>query len=475
MSTPILLVEASVLSGGIETTRYLSNSGFITGSADSPANTNYLPVVSGNIETTETISITGNASFSFTDIEILNVNGMFDSWLLDTWNNRPLRVYLGYNWNSRSQFTLIFDGIIAALGSKTYTTLNLSVRDKLQRLNAPLSENTLGGLSVNKDSIIPYTFGEVFNISPLLTNDPTHEYQVSGSPIEDIIEVRDNGVPLTVTKFLATGKFTLPARPAGVITCSVQGYKPSIYYNDIANTISNIVLNFGKATDVFEPSDIDSDNFLAFRTTHMQGVGYYVAAKENIISIIQALAASVGAQVLCNRLGKLQLFQVDVSGTPTFEITENMMLANSLSIVSRPDVQSSVVLNYCRNYSTQDNLETGVVPTSKEIFKKEWNVVTQTDSEVAAEYKHSILPEPVNSHLLNAAEATTEALRRLNLWKVQRTVFQFQGIPPLASLQIGQKVMLKHPRFNLQDGKQGMIISIKVDWKTSLSTIQVLT
>ncbi len=471
---PILLVEASVLSNSVETTRYLSNIGYITEPTDTYPNRNYIPLVVSNIQTTETISITGNASFSFTDIEILNTDGALDSWLLDVWDNRPLQVYLGYRGQYRSEFTLIFDGIIASIGSKNYTTLNLSVRDKLQRLNAPLSETTLGGTSVNKEAIIPYTFGEVFNIEPLLTDDPTHEYQVCGAAIEDIIEVRDLGVPVPVTKHLDTGKFNLHARPAGSITCSVQGYKPVNYLNDVANSIKNIVLNFGKATDVFQLSDIDTSNFTAFTSAHPEAIGYYVDSKENIISIIQAIANSVGAQLLCNRLGKLQLFQVDVSGTPVFTITQSMMTAKSLAIASRVTVQSSIILNYCKNWVMQEVLDTGIVTDSKELFKKEWDTITKTDSLVAAAYKQTALPEPVDTYLVNTAETDAEATRRLSLWKVPRTVYQFQGTKQLSSIRIGDIVILQHPRFNLSEGRQGMVISVAIDWNTLRPTLQVL-
>ena len=60
-------------------------------------------------------------------------------------------------------------------------------------------------------------------------------------------------------KDLTNGKFTLSASPAGNITASVQGYKPSTtYYNKIADLVEILATNYGKSSTQFTSSDIDS-------------------------------------------------------------------------------------------------------------------------------------------------------------------------------------------------------------------------
>ena len=130
-------------------------------------------------------------------------------------------------------FGLMFDGIIEDLQARDRNVLNLVIRDKLQRLNTPVTETLLVAAPANKDRLIPVLLGECHNIEPLLTNPATLEYQVHGSAMEDFIEVRDNGVVVSVTESVSTGKFTLSAALKGTITCSAQGDKPSTYSNTV--------------------------------------------------------------------------------------------------------------------------------------------------------------------------------------------------------------------------------------------------
>ena len=201
-----VLVEAVAKVSGTETDFYLSSRGYVTGASDTPAHTTYLPVISGGCVINERLSLDGQgASLAFSDIEIDNTNGDLDAWLGYIWRNREVRVYLGDMRWTRADFRLMFDGIIEDLQARDRNVLNLVIRDKLQRLNTPVTETLLGGSTANKDRLIPVLLGECHNIEPLLTNPATLEYQVHGSAMEDFIEVRDNGVVVSVTESVSTG------------------------------------------------------------------------------------------------------------------------------------------------------------------------------------------------------------------------------------------------------------------------------
>lgn len=218
-----VLVEVNVKTGGVETTRFLSNKGYVTSPTDTPANTRYSPYIAGGVKFTETLSLDGTASLSFGDIEIDNLSGDRDAWLDDVWDNRAIKVFIGdVRWD-RTDFRQIFDGVVAGIQTKNRTRINLRVSDKLQRLNGPVSETKLGGATSNADRLLPLCFGECHNIEPLLVDPSVNEYQVHDGAIEQIIEVRDNGVPVAFTPYLTTGKFRLSAQPSGQITASVQG------------------------------------------------------------------------------------------------------------------------------------------------------------------------------------------------------------------------------------------------------------
>lgn len=476
-----VLIEAVASIASTDTTLYLSTHAYVTGATDTPANTAYFPVVSASPRFTESLSLSGQGGLSGGDIEIDNPNGELDEWLGYVWSNKAIRAWAGDPRWPRSDFQLIFDGVIADLDSKSNDKLNILLRDKLQRLNTPASEAKVGGTTPNKDMVIPLLFGECSNVTPVLTNPVTLEYQIHNGPVESIFEVRDNGQPVSVTASNATGKFTLSTAPVGAITVSAQGDKATgVYRNTVASLVQRIVTGYGKSTDAFTLADIDTANFSAFETLCPQPVGVYLQNRENVLNVINALASSVGAQAVMSRAGHLRLFQVSLpaAGTPTLINEANIISNNgrsSLQISSRPPVVAAVKLAYCQNWTVQSGLLTGIPAQHKDLFGLEWLTATASDAAVKSTYRLNADPVQVNTCLLTNSDAQAEATRQLNLWKVPRTVFKFTGSAPLMQLELGGAVTLTHRRFNLSAGVPGMVISLTPDWLTGRVEVEVLT
>lgn len=146
-----------------------------------------------------------------------------------------MKVFVGDVRWPRSDFRLVFDGITDSVGSTARNRINLKVGDKLLRLNSPVTEHKLGGSTSNADKLVPLCFGECHNVEPLLVDSSVNEFQVHDGPIESIIEVRDDGVPVAFTPFLSTGKFRLAAQPSGQVTASVQGSKTVVLREKVVN------------------------------------------------------------------------------------------------------------------------------------------------------------------------------------------------------------------------------------------------
>lgn len=459
-----VLVEATANIGNVEQVNYLSSQNYY----DEVNGRSYLAIVSGGVSFTEDMGVGGNsAAMSWGEIEMHNVNGEFDFAFDWVWANRPVKVYIGdVSW-PKADFRVILDGTVQDIGSSAQNKITIKVRDKLQLLNCPISEAKLGGTSANKDALLPVLFGECFNITPLLTNPATLEYQLSIGNIEDIIEERDGDVPLNNgAKLLNTGKFTLVNPPIGAVTVSAQGYKfNGVYSNTIAGTIQNIVTQFGKAATRFTLADIDQVNFAAFEAANSQAIGVYVNSRENVIQVCQDLAASVDAKLVPSRSGQLRLFQIKApSGTPIRTITAADMAFKSLQIVARIPVQSTRVLNYCKNWTVQTDLKTAIPAEHKALFAKEFLKVQSTDAAVQAMQRDTTAPEPINTYLINTDEAQAECDRQLNFYKVQHALYQFDGLPSCLSMQLGDIYTLQHQRFNLSAGKLCMVVKLRFDW-----------
>jgi hypothetical protein len=475
----VVLVEVDVklAAGGSIVTRYLSNRGYVTSPTDTPANTVYKPVLNGGVKFSQAISLDGNATLSFGDLELSNLTGELDTWIDDYWVNRSIRIYIGDQSWPRADFQLIFAGVVMNVDSKKRDTFNIQLSDVLQRLNFTVTESKLGGTTTNADQTIPLCFGECHNVEPLLVDPALHEYQVHGAgDIERIIEVRDNGVPVAFTPFLATGKFRLVNHPVGQITASVQGDKSAgVYSNNIAEIFKRLVKNFGSATNRLTDADLDLASLSAFTSAHTQPVGVYIKDRENLLDICNQLARSVGARVVASPTGLVSLVQISLpqssSGT---SVTSANMVDRSLEISGLPKVVASLKLGYAKNWTVQENLATGILEEHRKLFAQEWLTVTRTDSTTASNYNLFVDPDMDESFLLVGADASDEALRRLNIFNVQRKMFRFKGYAELLTEELGDPITLTHSRFGLSSGVTGQILAITKDWITQRVDLEVL-
>lgn len=723
----VALIEVGVKTAGLETTRYLSTKPYVTSPTDSPANQFYLPVVTTGLQFTEQLDLEGQGNFNAGDIEISNYNGERDAWLDDIWDNHPIKVWIGDPRWIRADFQLIFNGVVATIGSKSRDVLNIVLRDKLQRLNTPVTDTKIGGSDANKDDVVSLTFGEAHNVTPQLTNPVTLEYQVHDNTIERIIEVRDNGKPVGIAASLGSGRFTLNRPSAGAITASIQGDAPGGSYNNtIASLVKRIVSGYGKASDRFSGTtqlaagnydyvledlasfsrastatyidvtgsiltmptqtlrtadyttgvartliedsatnyatasatlttgwtgaasntngnnyrgisyrqiakvlssnnesrslqvagilanqimcltlavradtvsnaliglfdftnsswganadavctiiagpgsisqfsgggwivsslsttvdtviqivrkytlnctggvriypgsytsttigdailatrvqveavaslssngtsyiptttatvtragdvamtwnDIDGKNFTLFDSLHPQPVGVYADGRTNVLELCQQLANSVDAQLVMSRTGLLRLIQLTIPGTGTpVVVTEAQMVERSLKIQSRPFVKGAVMLGFNKNYTVQEGLLTSIPEAHKTLFAMEWLTATVTEPTVIADYKLNDAPPQTDTMLCKRTDAQVEAQRRLDMWKVPRTVFQFEGTADLlATLELGSAITIFNRRFNLQNGKTGIVVSLAPNWLNGRVTVGVL-
>ena len=472
------LVEVVARIGGSETTLYLSNRNYVTASGDTPASTAYVACITAGVSFAETLSLDGTPSISYGDIELDNTGGVRDTWLGYVWANRQVRVYMGDPRWVRSDFRMIFDGVVGDLLARDAEVLNLSLLDKLQRLNNPVTEAVLGGATDNKDRLLPLAFGECHNVSPLLTVPSTLTFQYHNGAAERLIEVRDNGAPITTyTSNLAAGSFTLTAAPVGQITADVQGAKPAgTYSNNISTLVQYISQTYGPSTTRFSSGDMDATVMSAFASANTQPVGLCLTDRSNVLQVCQDLAASVGAQVVVTTLGKLRLVQLALpaGGTPV-AVTAQDFDEHSLSVSDRPQVQAAAKLGWGRNWSVQTSgLATGLPASSAAALGLGLLSATSSDATTTSVYKLGAQPEQVDTLLVVEGDATTEAARRRDLWKTPRQVYTARYRAHLLLTELGDAITLTHARFGLSGGVTGLVTHVARDWLAGRVTIGVL-
>lgn len=457
---------------------YLSNKPFISTATDTPANKSYKPCIIGGISFNEALSLNGSVNISYGDIEIDNVGGTRDTWLDYIWANKVVNIYIGDVTWVRDDFRIIFSGVINDISSRSLSSLNLIITDKLQRLNNPISEELMPTINTTNDILVPITFGEVFNITPTLTDNiiNTLEYQVHNGPIEDIIEVRDNGVPVSITKNIAQGKFQLNQSSYGQITCSVQGHKDTLYYSDIANIIHEIVTKYGPANTRFTDYDIDLSNFGTFSAANVQPVGTYIKSGENVLNICNQLASSIGAQLTMTSTGYLRLIKLDIPGSGTnYIIGANDIEEDSISISDKPEIRAATKIGYCKNWTTQQGSIAAGVPTQNvSLLETEWLYTSTVNSTVQTDYKLTVEPAEESTLLIQKSDAEAESVRRNDLWDTPRFIYSIKAYAHMLPIELGDSVTLTDTRFGLQAGKTGIVINIARNWLSGRITLGVL-
>jgi len=467
-----VLIEAAVQVNGVETTVYMATRSYTTSPADSPANTAYLPIATIGTLFTERLSLEGDGALSAGSLEVDNTAGVRDTWAGAgyVWKNRQIKAYIGDIRWPRADFRMIFNGIVADIAPSGRSKLLLKLRDKLQRLNTAITEVKLGGETEQKDALLPFAIGQVSNITPLPVNPATLTYGYHCASAEGVIanEARDNGAPVAMTSNPAAGTVTLESTPAGAVTLSVKGDSGAGYCDTAATMSRRLATGYGKASDRFTDADLDLANIAAFDAAHPQPMGLYSTERLNVLVACQMLLGSIGAQLVMSRLGLMRLIQVALPGTGTpFVIRPEHMIDGTLQPTSRTDVVGAVKLGFAKNWTVQDAGTLANLPeVHKALFTEEWLTTTKTDASTLAAYRLNAEPVQIDTMLLTRADADAEAQRRLDLWKVPRTTYEFDGVPELLMLELGQAVTVYSPRFGMAAGVSGIVISLAPDWNT---------
>lgn len=497
----VLLVHVQVEYGGSVYTKYLSTSPAAVDSIE------YLPIIKTGASVSSSISLDYSSNISFGDIELVNTSGQYDTWLNYNWVNKSCKVYFGelaypgVQQTLSVDYELVFDGIVEDIDSKSNTVLNLKIRDKLEKLNYPITEAVLGNYfhgtvlpdtsteydNSSKKTLKPLVFGEVHNVTPLATDPSQLEFMVSSDPVERIIEVLDNGVPVSFRTVksqtdigsIPAGSFRLDKPPSGTITASVQGVAKTIlfgqstsytnsYYNSAANIIATILRFYGKQLDLTE---LDQNSF---SYCGKEPVGVYVNDRKNVLLLCQELAKSCGCSLAVTRTGKLKLVPLTIPTSASITIAEHNVVQGSYKLVQKPALIAGVKLGYARNYTVLTGLLTGIPEEHKNLFTLEYLEALATNTLASAAYSITSTPTLESTHLIDQQSAASVANSRLTLLSNPRKILGVQGVCELLSLEVGDPVLVGIPRFGVPAGTPGLVMSARHSWLTGKVDLEVL-
>jgi len=470
------LIEITVHDGtGLKTLR-ISTSGYVTGPADSPANTYYLPGIQNPGQFARSLfdegRTRGGSSVSYGMIEVANVDGHLDDWLGYGFDGRPLVVKrLAGKRASFSGAEVILRATVEGLDSSdAFSGFRLRLYDRRLELDKPLQANRYGGTTTSgglagkladgtadmKDALKPLAFGRPQNVPAICVNPFDLIYQVNDGGVS-AITVYDGGIALTLLanyatvaalqaatipggKYgtcLAAGLFRLGGAPYQVITADVTEGSTLALRN--AGAIAQRMLTKLGLTG---SANIAAATFTALSAAAPQELGIWINDDRSALDAVSAVLSSVGGFIVPNAAGAFEVGRLSApAATSAWSITEDDIVGE-IAFDQNPDTDSHlpawrVITQYGRNYQTQDDGNLGACVS---VERRGWLAREYREAKAenaAVQTKHLLAPEvTIETLMLSTADAAAEAARRLGLYGIRRDVLRFSLAARYAGAQV---------------------------------------
>lgn len=493
----MILVEltAAIDTAGTVQTFYVGSDSFVTTPADTPSSVAFDPrlidpgTLGVNIFSDGRTG--GTTKLETGEIVLANADGALDAWINYSFDGRAVTIRSGDSGAYPGAFRTILVGTVES-AEASWDKFVLRLKDKQQVFTLPALSTRYAGNNVLPDGlegteadlkgkVKPRTFGKVFNVSPPLINTSKLTYEVG--PCQSISAVYDRGLALTpgadfatsallqaaapaaasYTTCLAEGYFRLGSSPAGQVTADVtQGATAA--NRTVAQIIKQLALNAGLSAGEISAADV-----AALDAAAPQVVGIWLSDESGFAQAMDMVAASVGAYYGFDAGGVLRMGQITTpSGTPVLTLYDYDILSG---FERRPPRDNGipvwrVVLGHTKIWTTQPSDLAGAVTTATRAYLAE--PTRKAATEDAAIKTQWLLAGTVEEETLltTAADAATEATRRLALYKTRRDIFDVPvslGLLTENSLKLGDVVALQVARFGLDAGKSFRVIGIRLE------------
>ena len=453
-----LLVVAESHDGSTTHTHYWGTRPVISQPTDTPANTPFEDVIDAVPAFRWALddALQGATTHSWGELRLYNDGGL-DYLLNHGWEGHPIAFYLGDLTWPFDDYRQILGGFTESISCPDKNQLALSLRGRQYALDVPLQTDTIAS-GPHAGEIVPDCWGEVFNGEPVLIDAATLKYRIHSGPVQAITDVRDNGVSVAYTADLPNGEFTLSNNPAGAIRFDAQGGTVGGAYLSTAGEIFEHLI-----TDrtILTSSDLDSSAIATFKSTCTQTVGYYAAERQNLLDVLDWLVISVGGYYGERRDGKIFAARLEApTGTASIEYDTDSVVRGGIRLRKRWTPRASIRLGYRRNWGAQNAgaIAASVTTANRDAYSTEWQETVAEDATIKTQYPLAEDPERIDTLLVDATEAATEASRQLTLWKQPRYLYELDALAEVYRADAGDEVEITHPRFGFDAGENAIAV-----------------
>lgn len=479
-----------------------SSHGFTSRAADSPASKYYPSRIAGATAVERKIygrAGIGGLTRTFARCTLVNADGGLDT-LLSSYalDGRPARLLIGRttdtngirSFDARSDYQLVFSGVVQAveIGAQEVT---ISFSDGIAKLRAPVNATTYagtGGVEGGTDlkgKPKPKSWGNVLNVPAVLVDSTSLIYQVHDGLASAVSAVYDRGVALTVGADYATladllstapaagafrafkassgSYFRLGSTPAGTVTADVLGDATGGYVNKTGDILQRVLLIAG-----IDASLLDSASFTTLNTDAPAEVGIFTGTESVAVeAVVEQLLEGVGA---FGGFSRTNTFTVGVvkaaSGSAAASFTQQdigSMRRLPLPPVVEPAVWRARVA-WQRNYTVQTDLAASVTAARRAFAAEAERVAASEDLTTRGQRQLAREYGPNGNLYALEADAATEALRLLALWKDgSRGLYEMDVSPKGLARDLGDVLTVTYSRFGFSAGRDVRVLGHKVD------------
>lgn len=491
---------------GVRTLRYATQ-GYVSRAADSPANTYYEGRIQQPANVQRTLfganATSGISQIGYGNLVLTNLDGALDGLLEYSFAGRAITIRLGEvlpNSAGVPTWTTVLKGVMEQ-AEFSWQKVTIRVRDRQQDIAKPLQQtryagtnslpNGLEGVATDiKGKPKPLVFGQVFNAPITLVNSSRLIYQAhDGSALASVDAVYDRGVALTAGTAYASqvdmettaptaGQYRvwnsaagtyirLGSNASGTVTADLtQGAAAA--NRTAAQLWNQILTKAGVAAGDISSADVTAlDALVAYPVGIFLRSDYDMTALEACDIVMNSVGAWFGSDASgVFRCGRVVLPSGGSVGTITAtEVLSVERIANNDPGIGIPAWK--VKLGYQRLWATQDDVTASVTADRKGYLAQEYRRVEASDSAVLT--ANTTSPEiEFLTVLVNAADAASEASRRLTLYKSRRDMLQLRvrvDVALASALDIGKVVTLQLNRYGLSAGKQFLVIGLRTDMR----------
>ena len=363
--------------------------------------------------------------------------------------------------------------------------------DYSYKLQVPMQPNLYGGTGGADGGADlegkrkPLVFGPAREIGPPLVVPSLLIYQVNDGPVQDVVGVRDRGAPLTkgadyasyatlaaaaiasgsFATCKALGLFRLNGSPSGQVTADVQGDNRDGYVTTHADVVRWAIRN---RTALRDPEDLAVQSFATVNSQQPATIDYWLGPDDSLtvadfIANIMAGAGGWGGHRR-DATFEVRIFSAP-SGAPVQSFTRNDMFGGDIKREPLPSAYQPMPSRWrieCeRCWTVQTDLAGSVGAAHKAFVAEGYRVGEASSAAIKVDHPFAQDRDPTPAYFSYRADADTEALRRLTIFRTQRAIYRATLPKRALKLDLGDEIRISHDRFDLAQGRKMVVVDMK--------------